>query len=96
MTTKTLKITSLKNLYVYGININNDFTGNDDYGPGIYTATISAKATMVSFDILIVDDGTLEGNEYFDIVIAPKSLPHGVTRGNPGITRVTIVNDDGK
>ena len=51
---------------------------------------------MVSFNISIVDDMILEGNENFDIIIVPGSLPNDVTRGVPGRTRVTIVNDDGK
>ena len=76
--------------------INNDLTGNDDYGPGNYTVTIPAGATMVPFDIPIVDDNVLEGNEDFDIIIVPGSLPDGVNLGNPVRARVNIIDDDGK
>ena len=51
---------------------------------------------MVPFDIPIVDDGMLEGNEDFDIIIEPESLPDDVTRGNPGRATVNIIDDDGK
>ena len=78
------------------INISIDRTGNDDYGPGVYTVTIPAGATMIPFDIPIVDDGTFEDNEDFDIIIVPGSLPTSVTRGNPGRARVTIEDDNGQ
>ena len=51
---------------------------------------------MVPFDISIVDDSTLEGNEEFYIVIVPGSLPGGVARGNPRVATVNIIDDDGK
>ena len=78
------------------ININSNLTGGDDYGPGIYSVVIPAGMTMVPFDISIVDDDILEGDENFDIVIVPGTLPDGVTRGDPGIATVTIVDDDCK
>ena len=48
---------------------------------------------MFSFNISIVDDSLLEGNENFDISIVPGSLSNGVTRGNPEKARVTIVDE---
>ena len=51
---------------------------------------------MVPFNISIVDDSTLEGNEDFNIIIVPGSLPDDVTRGNPGTATVNIIDDDGK
>ena len=51
---------------------------------------------MVPFDIPIVDDSALEGNEDFDIVIVPGSLPNDVTRGDPGTATVNIIDDDRK
>ena len=78
------------------ININSNLTGGDDYGPGIYTVVIPAGMTMVPFDISIVDDSILEGDEDFDIVIVPGTLPDDVTRGAPGRATVTIVDDDCK
>ena len=57
---------------------------------------IPAGMTMAPFDIPIIDDDVLEGNEDFDIVIIQGSLPDGVTRGVPGRATVTIVDDDRK
>ena len=78
------------------ININCTLTGGDDYGPGIYTVVIPAGMTMVPFNISIVDDNILEGDEDFDIVIVQPTLPDGVTRGDPGRATVTIVDNDRK
>ena len=75
---------------------NNDLTGNDDYGPGDYTVTFPAGATIVPFNIPIVDDNILEGNEDFDIIIVPESLPDDVTHGNPGRATVNIIDNGGK
>ena len=75
---------------------NNDPTGNDDYGPGPNTVIIPAGATMVPFDIPIVDDNILEDNEDFDIIIVPGSLPDDVSVGNPGRATVNIIDDDCK
>ena len=75
--------------------INNDLTGNDDYGPGPYIVTIPAGETMVPFNISIVDDSILEGREDFNIIIVPGSLPEDVSRGNPGTATVNIIDDDG-
>ena len=77
------------------ININSTLTGGDDYGPGIYTVVIPAETSMVPFNISIVDDNILEGDEDFDVVILQRSLPAGVIRGNPRAT-VTIVNHNCK
>ena len=74
----------------------NDLTGNDDYGPGPYTVRIPAGTTVVPFDIPIVDDNILEGNEDFDIIIVPGSLPDDVSVGNPGRATVNIIDDDRK
>ena len=51
---------------------------------------------MVPFNISIIDDILLEGNEDFDITIIQSSLPDGVSRGNPGTATVNIVEDDSK
>ena len=52
---------------------------------------------MVPFNISIVDDMMLlEGDENFDIVIVPGSLPNSITRGNPARATVTIVDDGSK
>lgn len=70
--------------------------GGDDYAPGVYSVMIAAGQTMVPFDIPIVDDAILEGDEDFDIVIVGARLPDRVTRGNPSRATVTIVDDDSK
>ena len=49
---------------------------------------------MAPFDIPIIIDDVLEGNEDFDIVIIPQSLPDAVTRGVPGRATVIILVDD--
>ena len=49
---------------------------------------------MVPFDIGIVNDDILEGNEDFDIVIIGATLPNRVSRGNPSRSTVTIVDND--
>ena len=55
---------------------------------------IPAGQTMVPFNIGIVDDDILEGNEDFDIVIIGATLPNRVSRGSPSRSTVTIVDDD--
>ena len=57
---------------------------------------IPAGQTMVPFDISIVNDPILEGNEDFDIVIIGGTLPDRVSRGSPPRATVTIVDDDRK
>ena len=46
------------------------------------------------FDVPIIDDAVLEGNEKFNLVIVPRSLPKRVTRDSPGKATVIIVDDD--
>lgn len=61
-----------------------------------YSIEISVGQTNISFNIPIIDDNIFEENENFDIIIIPESLPNGFTRHNPGETRITIVDNDGK
>ena len=67
-----------------------------DYDSGPYTVTFPIGVTMVPFDVPITDDMILEGNEDFDLIIVPGSLPNGVSRGNPNRASVTIVDNDGQ
>ena len=90
---KSSKLCILESKSPYG---NNDPIGNDDYDPGPYTVTIPAGTTMVPFDIPIADDNILEGNENFDIIIVPGSLPGDVSVGNPGRATVNIIDNDRK
>ena len=51
--------------------------------------------TSVPFNISIIDDMKLEGDENFTITIDP-SLPSGVSVGTPGEAIVIIMDDDSK
>ena len=64
--------------------------------PADYTATAGSvtflpNQTTKTFDVLINDDGTFEGNEDFTVVL---SSPSGATLGTPSSATVTIVDDD--
>ena len=72
-----------------------NLTGGNDYIPGPYSVTIPAGQTNVSFYIPIIDDNVVEDDEIFNLAITPESLPYLVSRGNPSVAMVTIVNDDG-
>ena len=65
-----------------------------DYTSGPYTVTFPAGSTTATFNVPIIDDNILEGNEYFILTIDETSLPTDVTRGTPGEATVTIVDDD--
>ena len=67
-----------------------------DYTSGPYTVTFPAGQTTATFDVPMIDDDILEGNENFMLTIDETSLPDRVTRGSPGEATVTIVDDDGK
>ena len=67
-----------------------------DYSSGPYDVTFPAGVTRVSFVIVITNDNVLEGNEKFNLIIDPSSLPTGVTVSNPAQATVTIYEDDGK
>ncbi|XP_065912235.1 neural cell adhesion molecule 1-like [Dysidea avara] len=69
-------------------------TGGVDYDSGPYTVTFPAGVTSVSFNIPIVDNNTIENDESFTLTIMDGSLPDDVTRGTPGLARITIVDDD--
>ena len=70
--------------------------GKNDYGAGPYNVTFLAGETAVIFDVPIIRDGILEGNENFNLFIDQTSLPNRVIRGIPGLVTVTIVDDDGE
>jgi len=67
-----------------------------DYNSRRYRVKFSAGVTSVTFDVSIIDDSILEGNENFMLTIDQLSLPSYVNRGNPGEATVTIVDNDGK
>ena len=79
------------------VNSCNNVTGGDvDYGSGRYAVTFSAGQTIASFDIPINDDNILEGNEDFNLIITPQSLPSRVTRTAPSQVLVIIIDNDRK
>ena len=43
-----------------------------------------------------MDDNTVESDEYFLLVITSGSLPNKFSPGDPNITNVTIVENDGE
>ena len=79
----------------YGIIVTYDMTGGGiDYNFGPYPVTIFAGETDVQFDVMIIDDDVLEGNETFNLTIDEPLLYIRVVAGNPAT--VTIVDNDGK
>ena len=70
-----------------------DNIGGDDYVVGPYVVAIPAGRTRLSFDVPILGDNILEGDEQFLLVIS-NSLPDRVTISNPDQTIVTIKDND--
>ena len=68
------------------------YEGGDDYDSGPYSVTIPAGMTRASFDIAIINDNVVEGNEDFTLVINSSPLPVG----NNNEAVVTIVDDECK
>ena len=65
-----------------------------DYNSGPFTVKFSAGMTRVPFNVSIHEDNILEGNETFNLIIDPSSLPSKVNVAN-GQATVTIVDNDG-
>ena len=61
-----------------------------------YNITIPAGQTTFSFNVSIIDDDVLEGNEDFNLIILAESLPNNITLGDHNRSTVTIVDDDSK
>ena len=70
--------------------------GGVDYNSGPYTVTFSAGQIGIPFDVSIIDDKMLEGNEIFNLAIDALLLPNRVIVASPHETTVTIVDNDGK
>ena len=71
--------------------------GGTDYGPlEQYNITIPAGQTTSSFNVSIIDDDVLEGNEDFNLIILAESLPNNITLGDHNRSTVTIMDDDSK
>ena len=70
--------------------------GVEDFNPASsMEILIPGGHDNVIFDIYIVDDAVIEGNEVLSISINPNSLPYGVTLGNITSAEIIIL-DDGK
>ena len=61
-----------------------------------YNITIPAGQTTFSFNVSIIDDDVLEGNEDFNLIILAESLPNNITLGDHNRSTVTIVDEDSK
>ena len=57
--------------------------------------TFPAGVTNVSFNVLIINDNTVEVNEEFSLIIWHSSSS-SITTGSPHNTTVIILNDDSK
>ena len=64
----------------------------DDYDSGPYIIIIPAGLTSASFNVLITNDGILEDNESFILIINSSSVPIG----DSDQAMITIMDDDGK
>ena len=68
--------------------------GVDYIYPNSRTIVVPAEATSVSFNITVIDDHVLEGNESFHLYFS-SSLPDIVVEGIISQVQVIIFNDDG-
>ena len=74
-----------------------NLTGNLDYRifPARSTVTFSAGSTRAQYmGYLVLDDGIVERDETFDLIIDNSTLPNGVSLGDPCQATVTIQDDD--
>ncbi|XP_065910088.1 uncharacterized protein [Dysidea avara] len=69
-------------------------TGDFDYISGSYNIIIPPEVVNVTFNISIITDNILEGDELFYLKIDSSSLPDNVTAGSLNTTSVMIVDDD--
>ena len=77
------------------INVTSD---REDYTGGDYPVIFPAGSTKETFSIPIVDDDIVELDDTFflTLVIPQPAQDIGVMRGDPYMTTVTIINDDGE
>ena len=69
-----------------------------DYTGGDYSVIFPAGSTKENFSIPIRDDDIYENDETFflTLVIPQPAQNIGVTRGDPFMATVTIIDDDGE
>ena len=65
-----------------------------DYISGPYTVRFPAGQITATFNVPIIDNDIVEGNENFMLNINETSLLTGITRGDPGGSTVLIVDND--
>lgn len=68
--------------------------GDEDYSAGPYNVTFMMGELQKKFNVLIIDDSVLEGNENVEFIIS-ENLPGRISRGTFQTT-LTILDDDGK
>lgn len=73
-----------------------NLTGGIDYKFAKNYVIFNAGKTSVILHNPVIDDDTVESDEYFTLTINPPSLSTGVIVGDPGQTTVTIVDEDGE
>ena len=78
------------------LTVYNNLTGGVDYNSGPYNVTFPAGVTSVAFNISVINDTILEGNESFTLTIMNSSLLSRVDLGIPDNTTVTIVDTTGE
>ena len=72
-----------------------NFVGNVDYRIFGTSVTFRAGSTRAQYiGSLVFDDGLVELDETFNLIIDNSSLPAGVSLGNPYQTTLTILDDD--
>ena len=85
---------TLMYLTTYNIGI---YTGGKDYNSEPIFIKFDTETTRVSFNVPVLEDKVLEGNETFNLIIDPSSLTNNkITVGDPDQATVTIVDNDGK
>ena len=66
--------------------------GSDiDYASGPYTITFGVQVTIVSFNISIINDEILEGDEAFYLTIDPLSLQNYSNVGVGSLFQATVI-----
>ena len=72
------------------------YIGGADYNSGPFNIVIPSEVVNVTFNISIITDNILEGDEVFYLRIGSSSLPNNVTVGRLNTTTIVILDDDRK
>ena len=71
-------------------------TAPGDYTSGGYSLSFSAGQTSAILSVPTLDDNIAELEEFFKVMITRSDTPDKVLIGDPGISFVTIQNNDGE